>query len=104
MELLVYICELSALVEKKNTTTTMDDKAEATPVEEIKFEELVTKLNLSRKVTQTLRTEELVAKDTIILLEERDLKEIGLPIGAVKLILLEIAGCKRNGKSETVKN
>lgn len=42
-------------------------------------------------MTQILRQAELATKDTLKLLEQRDLREMGLPIGAVKLIMSEIS-------------
>jgi hypothetical protein len=41
-------------------------------------------------VTQQLRQEELVSKDALKLCEAKDFKEMGLPIGCVKLIMNDI--------------
>lgn len=69
----------------------MNDQEEtANPAEEFNFDEWTTKLKLSRKVTQTLRQEELVSKDVIQLLKERELQEMGLPLGARKVLMVEI--------------
>ena len=57
---------------------------------EFNFDNWAAKINLPRKVTQTLRQEELISKQLIVLLSETDLKGLGLPLGCVKLITREI--------------
>lgn len=59
-------------------------------VEEFNFDEWAGNKKLSRKVTQILRQEELTTKDTLKLLQDSDLKQLGLPLGAVKTIMVEI--------------
>lgn len=76
----------------------MEDSEDNYPqIEEFSFEEWAAKLKLSRQVTQTLRKEELTSRDTIKLLTERDLKEMSLPIGAIKLILVSISEWNSDG-------
>ena len=54
---------------------------------EFNFDTWVTELNLPRKVSQILRQEELTTKDTLILLNEGDVKSLGLPLGSAKLLI-----------------
>ena len=41
-------------------------------------------------MTQTLRNEELTTKEALILVEPKDLKELGLTMGSVKMIMNDI--------------
>ena len=54
------------------------------------FDDWASSLGLKRPVTQTLRNEELVTKEALLLLEPKDLKELGLTIGSVKIIMNDI--------------
>ena len=54
------------------------------------FDDWANSLGLKRPVTQTLRNEELVTKEALILLESKDLKELGLTMGSVKMIMNDI--------------
>ena len=62
----------------------------STETESFNFDEWATGLGLSRKVTQILRQEELTSKTALKLIKLKDLKELGLPLGSVKIIENEI--------------
>ena len=62
----------------------------STETEDFNFDEWATGLGLNRKVTQILRQEELTSKTALKLLQLKDLKELGLPLGSVKIIENEI--------------
>ena len=72
--------------EEENVRETMTEKETV----DFNFESWANSLKLPRKVTQVLRQEELCSKEAISLLEQKDLKELGLPVGCVKLILRDI--------------
>ena len=57
---------------------------------EFNFDELASSLGLSRKITQVLRQEELVSKETLSLLELKDLKELSFPMGTIQIILITL--------------
>ncbi|KAH3774246.1 hypothetical protein DPMN_175622 [Dreissena polymorpha] len=61
-------------------------------------------LQLSRKVTQILRREDIVTCDVIRLLTESDLKQIGVTLGAIKVIMTNIKTNQDNASSEVVSN
>jgi len=77
-------------------------ETEEVEAQEFNFDTWATSLKLSRKVTQSLRTEELCTKEALILLEAKDLKEIGLPIGAVKIIMHWVRKCISSDNSTNV--
>ena len=54
------------------------------------FDEWAISLNLSRKITQVLRQEELTSKEALSLIELKDLKELNFPMGTTKVILSDI--------------
>ncbi|KAH3752693.1 hypothetical protein DPMN_187318 [Dreissena polymorpha] len=54
------------------------------------FDSWCSELELSRKVTQILRKEDIVTWDAIQLLTESDLKQIGVTLGAIKVIMVNI--------------
>ena len=62
----------------------------STETESFSFDEWATGLKLSRKVTQILRQVELTSKTALNLIKLKDLKELGLPLGSVKIIENEI--------------
>ena len=57
---------------------------------DFQFDNWAVDLKLPRKVIQQLRQEELVTKEALLLVEESDLKALGLPLGCTKLITQEI--------------
>ncbi|KAH3711812.1 hypothetical protein DPMN_071486 [Dreissena polymorpha] len=57
---------------------------------DFQFDNWAVDLKLPRKVIQQLRQEELVTKQALLLVEEIDLKTLGLPLGCTKLIIAEI--------------
>ena len=54
------------------------------------FDEWAASLNLSRKITQVLRQEELTSKEALSLIELKDLKELNFPMGTTKVIMRDI--------------
>lgn len=58
--------------------------------DDFNFDSWCSGLNLPRKVTQILRTEELCSREAITLMSESDFKSIGLPLGCVKLIMKDL--------------
>ena len=54
------------------------------------FDEWAASLNLSRKITQVLRQEELTSKETLTLIELKDLKELNFLMGTRKVIMSDI--------------
>lgn len=69
---------------------TMMEESTNVDIEQFNFDSWCGKLNLSRKVIQILRNEELCTKDALELISESDLKSLGLPLGCVKLIIKDI--------------
>jgi hypothetical protein len=67
-----------------------DTEQESTEISDFNFDEWSSRLGLSRKVTQIMRQEELTSKDVLALLELKDLKELGFPLGTIKLLMREI--------------
>jgi len=57
---------------------------------DFQFDNWAVDLKLPRKVIQQLRQKELVTKEALLLVEESDLKALGLPLGCTKLIIQEI--------------
>ena len=64
-----------------------DTEEVADVVNAFNFDEWANGLGLKRSTTQVLRNEELTTQETLKMLEAKDLKELGLPMGSVKLIL-----------------
>ena len=64
-----------------------DTEEVADGVNAFNFDEWANGLGLKRSTTQVLRNEELTTQETLKMLEAKDLKELGLPMGSVKLIL-----------------
>ena len=64
-----------------------DTEEVADGVNAFNFDEWANGLGLKQSTTQVLRNEELTTQETLKMLEAKDLKEFGLPIGSVKLIL-----------------
>ena len=58
------------------------------------FDEWANSIDLKRPATQILRNEELTSKEALILLEQKDMKELGLTMGTTKLIQKQIAQWK----------
>ena len=58
------------------------------------FDEWANSIGLKRPATQMLRNEELTSKEALILLEQKDMKELGLTMGTTKLIQKQIAQWK----------
>ena len=54
------------------------------------FDEWAASLNLSRKITQVLRQEELTSKEALSLIELKDLKELSFPMETTKVIMSDI--------------
>ena len=70
----------------------MSDTEElADGVDAFSFDEWANGLGLKRSTTQVLRNEELTTKETLKLVETKDLKELGLPMGSIKLILKAVS-------------
>ncbi|KAH3816517.1 hypothetical protein DPMN_118033 [Dreissena polymorpha] len=61
---------------------------------DFKFDNWAVSLNLPPRVIQQLQQEELVTKEVLLLVEESDLKALGLPLGCTKLIMREISKWK----------
>lgn len=80
-----------------------DTEAEPT-VSDFNFEDWCKSLGLNRKVTQVLRTEELTSKASLELVEARDLKELGLSMGSIKLITKSITMWNKNEVESCDKN
>ncbi|KAH3849345.1 hypothetical protein DPMN_091744 [Dreissena polymorpha] len=68
------------------------------------FDTWCSELQLSRKVTQILRQEDIVTWDVIRLLAESDLKQIGVTLGAIKVIMVNIKTNQDNTSSEVGTN
>ena len=66
------------------------------------FDEWANNIGLKRQATQTLRNEDLTSKETLILLEQKDMKELGLTIGTIKLIQKQIDQWKNVKDTEPV--
>ena len=64
-----------------------DTEEVANGVNAFNFDEWANGLSLRQSTTQALRNEELTTQETLKMLEAKDLKELGLPMGSVKLIL-----------------
>ena len=64
------------------------------PVSDFNFYTWATELGLPCKVTQILRQEELTTKRALTLIETKDLKELGLPLGTIKVIMDELSKLK----------
>ena len=64
------------------------------PISDFNFDTWATELGLPRKVTQILRQEELTTKRALTLIETKDLKELGLPLGTIKVIMDELSKLK----------
>ena len=71
-----------------------DGKVTEEPGIDFNFDTWATELGLSRKVTQILRQEELITKRALSLIEMKDLKELGLPLGTIKVIMDELRKLK----------
>ena len=92
---LYLLCCVSALCflficETMGDSDTEEMPHNSTETESFNFDEWATGLGLSRKVTQILRQEELTSKTALKLIKLKDLKELGLPLGSVKIIENEI--------------
>ena len=74
-----------------------DGEQAAVEGEEFIYDTWATELSLPLKVTQILRQEELLSKHALSLLETKDLKELGLLLGTIKVIMADI----RSWKSQT---
>ena len=61
------------------------------PDSDFNFDTWDTELGLPRKVTQILRQEVLTTKRALSLIEMKDLKELGLPQGTIKVIMEELS-------------
>ena len=59
-------------------------------METFNFDNWCSDLKLSRKVSQTLRQEDLNTREALALVQEVDLKQIGLTVGAIKVIMTDI--------------
>lgn len=70
------------------------DEMGAEEVNDFNFDNWSTEIGLARKVTQLLRQEELTTKRALRLIEMKDLKELGLPLGSIKIIMDEVAKWK----------
>ena len=66
------------------------------------FDEWANNIGLKRPTTQTLRNEDLTSKETLILLEQKDMKELGLTMGTIKLIQKQIDQWKNVKDTEPV--
>ena len=66
------------------------------------FDEWANNIGLKCQATQTLRNEDLTSKETLILLEQKDMKELGLTIGTIKLIQKQIDQWKNVKDTEPV--
>lgn len=66
--------------------------------ETFNFDDWANGLGLKRPVTQTLRNEDLTTKETLLLLEPKDLKELGMSVGTIKLLQREIEQWKLGSK------
>ncbi|KAH3737460.1 hypothetical protein DPMN_044053 [Dreissena polymorpha] len=64
------------------------------------FDSWCSELQLSRKVTQILRQEDIVTWNVIRLLTESDLKQIGMTLGAIKVIMVNIKTNQDDASSE----
>ena len=64
------------------------------PNSDVNFDTWATELGLPHKVTQILRQEELTTKRAITLFETKDLKELGLPLCTIKVIMDELSKLK----------
>ena len=80
----LFICETMG------DSDTDDMPHNSTETASFSFVEWATGLELSRKVTQILRQVELTSKTALNLIKLKDLKELGLPLGSVKIIENEI--------------
>lgn len=58
------------------------------------FDDWAASLGLKRNATQLLRQEDCTSKEALMLLEARDLKELGLTMGTVKILEREIKKMK----------
>ena len=58
------------------------------------FDEWANNIDLKRPATLILRNEELTSKEMLIFLEQKDMKELGLTMGTIKLIQKQIAQWK----------
>ena len=67
-----------------------DGEQAAVEGEEFNFDTWATELGLPLKVTQILRQEELSSKHALSLLETKDLKELGLLLGTIKVIMADV--------------
>ena len=68
----------------------MSDIETELPISDFNFDEWCKNLGLNRKITQVLRQEEFTTKETLELVELKDLKEMGLPMGTTKVIMKSI--------------
>ena len=66
------------------------------------FDEWANNIGLKRPATQTLRNEDLTSKETLILLEQKDMKELGLSMGTIKFIQKQIDQWKNVKDTEPV--
>ena len=64
-------------------------------LEEFNFQDWCKDAGLGRKTESTLTREELVTPETLVTLEPRDIRELGLPIGQRKLFQLAIEALKQ---------
>ncbi|KAH3880584.1 hypothetical protein DPMN_004501 [Dreissena polymorpha] len=67
--------------------------------DDFNFDAWASDINLNRKVTQILRQEDLCTKDSLKLVNEQELKSIGVPLGSAKLRCKEVL--KWTDKQET---
>ena len=78
-----------------------DVRAEGTE-DAFNFDEWANNIGLKSPATQTLRNEELTSKEMLILLEQKDMKELGLTMGTIKLIQKQIDQWKNVKDTEPV--
>ena len=79
-----------------------DNETEMENIDTFNFDKWCGELNLTRKVCQILRQEDLVTKEALSLIQEMDLKQIGLTMGAIKVIIADIS--KWNSKERVDDN
>lgn len=87
--------ESGAVNEMENETKVDGETDEEKPqLQSLTVDDFLSKLNLSEYLN--LFTQEQIDIDTVMMIEDRDLKELGLPLGPRKKILCSISDYKNN--------